>query len=82
MLSSVLNSKRAVHTNIQIMRTFVRLRQVMATHRDFAVKLAELERKIEWQDEHIRTIFEAIKQLMAPPPMTHGEKSDSARTNG
>ena len=67
MLSSVLKSKRAVQMNIQIMRVFVRLRQMIATHRDLAAKLTELEHKIEGHDEHIRAIFRAMKQLMAPP---------------
>ena len=74
MLSSVLNSKRAIQVNIQIMRAFVRLRQMIGTHKGLAVKLAELEQKIERQDEHIRTIFEAIKQLMAPPHVTPRRK--------
>ena len=74
MLSSVLKSKRAIQVNIQIMRAFVRLRQMIETHKDLAVKLAELERKIKRQDEHIRTIFEAIKQLMAPPSVTPRRK--------
>ena len=74
MLSSVLKSKRAIQVNIQIMRAFVRLRQMIETHKDLAMKLAELERKIKRQDEHIRTIFEAIKQLMAPPSVTPRRK--------
>ena len=74
MLSSVLKSKRAVHMNIQIMREFVRLRQIMAAHRDLAEKLVELERKIGRQDEHIRTLFEAIKQLMIPPAVVPRRK--------
>ena len=67
MLSSILNSKRAVQVNIQIMRTFVRLRQMMMTHKELAGKLSELERKIESQGGDIKTIFTVLKQLMAPP---------------
>jgi phage regulator Rha-like protein len=67
MLSSVLNSKRAIEVNIAIMRAFVKLREMVSTHKKLALKLSELERKIEGQDESIQTIFEAIHQLMAPP---------------
>ena len=67
MLSSVLRSPRAVKVNIEIMRVFVRLRQMLATHKELAHKLNELERKITQHDGEIATIFEAIRQLMAPP---------------
>ena len=67
MLSSVLRSQRAVRVNIAIMRAFVRLRQTLALHKELASRLADLERKIESHDEGIRTLFEAIRQLMAPP---------------
>ncbi len=67
MLSSVLKSKRAVMVNVAIMRTFVRLRQVLSTNKELADKLAELERKLQRHDEHIRSIFDAIRQLMTPP---------------
>lgn len=70
MLSSVLKSKRAVLVNIAIMRAFVRLRRVLATHKELAHKLRELESKIERHDEEIQTIFEAIRQLMTPPERT------------
>jgi len=68
MLSSVLKSKRAVHVNIAIMRAFVKLRQILSTHKDLAVKLNELEHKYEKHDEAIHSIFDAIRQLMEPPP--------------
>jgi phage regulator Rha-like protein len=67
MLSSVLKSERAIQVNIAIMRTFVRLRKILATHKELAHKLKELERKIEKHDADIQTIFEAIRQLMSPP---------------
>ena len=67
MLSSVLNSERAVQVNIAIMRAFVRLRQALSTNKELANKLAELERKLQSHDEHIRSIFDAIRQLMDPP---------------
>ena len=68
MLSTVLNSERAIEVNIAIMRAFVRLRQIMSTHKDLAAKLEKLERKLGEHDEHFRVVFEAIRQLMAPPP--------------
>ncbi len=67
MLSSVLNSARAVEINIEIMRAFVRLRDMISSHKDLARKLEALERKYESHDVHIRSLFEAIRQLMAPP---------------
>lgn len=66
MLSSILRSKRAVQVNIEIMRAFVRLREMLATHKDLARKLEALERKFESHDMHIRSLFEAIRQLMTP----------------
>ena len=67
MLSSVLNSERAIEVNIAIMRAFVKLREMVSTHKKLASKLSELERKIESHDESIQTIFEAIRQLMIQP---------------
>ena len=71
MLSSVLKSERAIEVNIAIMRVFVRLREMMATHKELAFKLAELEDRLEGHDEQIQNIFEAIRQLMTPlePPI-------------
>lgn len=68
MLSSVLNSERAVQVNIQIMRTFTRLREMISDNKELARKLVELERKVGNHDHHIALLFEAIKKLMAPPP--------------
>ena len=67
MLSSVLRSKRAALVNIAIMRAFVRLREMLATNKELAHKMAEMERKLENHDEHIRSLFQAIRQLMEPP---------------
>jgi hypothetical protein len=66
MLSSVLNSKRAVKVNIAIMRAFVQLRQTLETNRELARKFSELERRVGKHDEEIAAIIEAIRQLMAP----------------
>jgi hypothetical protein len=68
MLSSVLRSDRAVQVNIAIMRAFVLLRQTLAGHEELARKFAELERRIESHDTAIQSLFEAIRQLMEPPP--------------
>ena len=65
MLSSVLRSRRAVQVNIAIMRAFVRLREMLLSNADLARKLADLEQKY---DSQFRAVFEAIRQLMAPPP--------------
>jgi len=67
MLSSVLNSERAVKVNIAIMRAFVRLRRALDTNRELAKKFSELERRVGKHDEKIAGILEAIRQLMAPP---------------
>jgi len=63
-----LRSERAVQVNIAIMRAFVKLREILSTHKELAQKLKELEYKIETHDEQITAIFEAINQLLAPPP--------------
>ncbi len=68
MLSSVLSSERAVQVNIIIMRAFVKIREILSTHKELAVKLRELEHKVSKHDNDILMIFEAIRQLMAPPP--------------
>jgi len=67
MLSTVLNSERAIEVNIAIMRAFVQLRKMMISHTQLAHKLADLERHIKEHDEQIQAIFEAIRQLMLPP---------------
>ena len=64
MLSSVLQSDRAVDVNIAIMRTFVKLREMLATHKDLSRKLAALERKY---DRQFKVVFDAIRELMTPP---------------
>ena len=67
MLSSVLKSKRAIEVNIAIMRAFVQLRKTLDSNAELARKLADLEKRFESHDEQIQAIFEAIRQLMAPP---------------
>ncbi|MFZ5875883.1 MAG: ORF6N domain-containing protein [Nitrospirota bacterium] len=64
MLSSVLNSERAVQVNIEIMRAFVRLRQILASHAELAQQLAQLKQKY---DAQFKIVFDAIHELMTPP---------------
>jgi len=64
MLSSVLRSPRAVQVNIAIMRAFVKLREILATHRDLAHRLGEMESKY---DAQFKVVFDAIRELMRPP---------------
>ncbi len=67
MLSSVLNSERAVQVNIAIMRAFVKLREILTTHRDLADKIEDLEKKYRQHDIKIRTVFDAIREMLQPP---------------
>ncbi len=64
MLSSVLNSERAIQVNIQIMRTFIKLRRIVETHKDLFKKINEMEKRY---DKQFRIVFEAIRELMASP---------------
>ena len=63
MLSSVLHSDRAIHVNLEIMRAFVRLRQMLASHAELSHKLAALEKKY---DKQFKVVFDAIRELMTP----------------
>jgi len=65
MLSGVLKSRRAVLVNVEIMRTFVKLRQILSSHAELARKLEELEKKY---DSQFRVVFDAIRELMTPEP--------------
>ena len=87
MLSGVLNSPRAIQVNVEIMRTFVKLRRILASHADLARRLDGLEKKY---DSHFRIVFDAIRRLMEPPPArkrkpigflteADGSKGDSKR---
>lgn len=67
MLSSVLNSERAIQVNIAIMRIFVKIREALIVHKELAHKLSELEKRVENHDHEIEAIFEAIRQLMEIP---------------
>ena len=67
MLSSVLNSKRAIQVNLQIMRVFVKLREMLSTHADLRKKVRQLEKKYQFHDKQFQIVFEAIKQLLVKP---------------
>ncbi|MBM3249316.1 MAG: ORF6N domain-containing protein [Candidatus Omnitrophica bacterium] len=69
MLSSVLNNERAIQVNIQIMRAFVKLKELLLSHKDLAIKIEELERRYADHDVKIRVIFDAIKQLLEHPKL-------------
>ena len=71
MLSSVLRSKRAIQVNIAIMRAFVQLREMIGANRTLAKRLNELEKKYDGQ---FRIVFEAIRELMAEPPVTKSRR--------
>jgi hypothetical protein len=66
MLSSVLNSERAVLVNIHIIRVFTRIREMLSTHKDVQLKLEQLERRVVQQDDDIKLIFDCLKELLNP----------------
>jgi len=89
MLSSVLRSKRAAQVNVAIMRAFVNLRRLLATNEVLARKFAELECRLEGHDQAIKSLFDAIRELMSPPAKPRREigfhaigkeAADNART--
>ena len=67
MLASVLRSKTAVKISINIIKVFVKLKEILSTHKDLADKFSQLERRIEKHDKEIYAIFQAIRELMKPP---------------
>jgi len=71
MLSSVLKSKRAIQVNIQIMITFTKLRELLATHKDIQRKIEDMESKY---DQQFKIVFETIRQLLEPPPVPEKPK--------
>ena len=76
MLSSVLNSDRAIAVNIEIMRTFARLRHILSSHADLARNLEELEKKY---DKQFRVVFDALRELMEPPEPSRKQIGFSVR---
>jgi hypothetical protein len=72
MLSSVLNSETAIRVNIQMIRVFTRMRQILLSHKDILAQLEKIERKLAGHDEDIQLIFHYLKQLLHPPPQPRG----------
>jgi hypothetical protein len=66
MLSSILNSERAIEVNIQIMRTFTKIREMLISHKDLARRINDLEKKY---DSQFRVVFDTIRQLLSPPEL-------------
>ena len=67
MLSSVLNSQRAVQVNIQIMRVYARMKELLLTHKDILIKLEQLENQVNTNSKDIQRVFAVLKELLAPP---------------
>ncbi len=67
MLSNVLKSKRAIEMSIKIIDVFVKLREMLLTHKDILLKLEQIEKKLTGHDEDIQRIFEYLKELLNPP---------------
>ncbi|MBC7828038.1 MAG: ORF6N domain-containing protein [Chitinophagaceae bacterium] len=84
MLSCILNSERAIAVNIQIIRIFAKLREMVVTHKDILLQLEKLERKVSENDKDIEMIFKALRQLLHPPPQPRPRigfrRSDEAMT--
>ncbi|WP_245804158.1 hypothetical protein [Chryseolinea serpens] len=68
MLSSVLGSKKAISVNIQVIRVFSRMRQLLITSKDILLKLEQIERKTDQHDDDFKVIFAYLKELLEPPP--------------
>lgn len=82
MLSCILNSDRAIQVNIRVIRIFIRLREMLLTHKDFLLKLEQLERQVVQNSEDIKMIFVALKELLnqpQPPRQRIGFKSEEMR---
>jgi len=75
MLSSVLNSKRAIQVNIQIMRIFIRMRELLLSHKDLLLKVEKIENKLEGQNYEIKLLFEYLKKLMQEKQLQENQSS-------
>jgi hypothetical protein len=86
MAASVLNSKKAIEVSVYVVRVFIKLRQLLATHKELSKKLYELERRLDSHDKSIRNLVIAIRQLMEPPKeitkRAIGFKTHSKETDG
>lgn len=67
MLACILNSERAIAVNIQIIRIFTRMREMIVTHKDILLKLEQLEKRVSTNDDDIQLIFSTLKRLLNPP---------------
>lgn len=67
MVASVLSTERAVEVSVYVVRAFVRLREMLSSHKELGLKMAELEKRVEGHGEAIRSVVAAIRQLMEPP---------------
>lgn len=75
MVAGILNSRRAIEASIKVIRAFVQLREMLSTHKDLAIQLGELEKKLTEHEEQFALVFDAIGQLLAPedkPPRNIG----------
>ncbi len=66
MLSSVLKSERAIQVNIQIMKTFIKLRETLLTHQELKAQIEKIEQKVDGHEQYFKIVFDALKQLMEP----------------
>jgi hypothetical protein len=82
MAANVLTSGRAIEVGVYVVRAFVRLREMMATNKEVAARLDELDRKVAGHDETIRALVQAIRQLMESPPPTPRRRSIGFRVEG
>ena len=74
MLSSVLNSESAIKVNIQIMRIYTKMREMLLTHKDILLKLEQLERRVSGHSDNIQLIFKYLKQLLTPPEQANRQR--------
>ena len=81
MAANLLNSPRAIEVSVFVVRAFVKLRELIATHKELAQKLEDLDRKVAGHDDSIRSLVTAIRSLMAPPPEPKRGKIGFGREN-
>ena len=81
MLSSVLNSERAINVNIQIMRIYTKMREMLMTNQEILLKLEQLERQTSQNTEDIQVVFAHLKQLLTPPEQTNRQRIGFKRQN-
>ena len=82
MLSSVINSKRAIEVNIRIMRIYTRMREVLLTHKDILMKVEQLEKRVGKQDEKIQMIFDYLKRFITEQETPRVQVGFKTKNNG